>query len=219
MTYPPYLREKARRLRVEKRLTIDELADCLAVSRTTVYAWVRDLPIERSGRQNRGQRLGNVAMQAKYRKLREDAYAEGKRTFATLAMDPLFRDFVTLYIAEGYKRDRNVVSVCNSDPAAVRLAHLWLGRLSSNRRYYTLQHHADQDLDELRAFWGTALTIDPGLVRFQRKCNSAQLARRRWRSRYGVLNVGVNDTLLRARLQGWIESVQNEWLISAALGV
>jgi len=38
-------------------------------------------------------------------------------------------------------------------------------------------------------------------------------------ARYGVLNVGVNDTLLRARLQGWIESVQNEWLISAALGV
>jgi len=219
VTYPPYLREKARRLRVEKRLTIDELADCLAVSRTTVYAWVRDLPIERSGRQNRGQRLGNVAMQAKYRKLREDAYAEGKRTFATLAMDPLFRDFVTLYIAEGYKRNRNVVSVCHSDPAAVRLTHLWLGRLPSNRRYYTLQHHADQDLDELRAFWGTALTIDPGLVRFQRKSNSAQLARRRWRSRYGVLNVGVNDTLLRARLQGWIESVQNEWLISAALGV
>jgi excisionase family DNA binding protein len=219
VTYAPYLREKARRLRREKRLTIDELAECLAVSRTTVYAWVRDLPIERSGRQNRGQRLGNAAMQAKYRKLREEAYAEGRRTFATLAQDPLFRDFVTLYIAEGYKRNRNVVSLCNSDPAAIRLTHLWLGPLSSNRRWYTLQHHADQDLDELRAFWGASLTIDPGLLRFQRKSNSAQLAHRRWRSRYGVLNVGVNDTLLRARLQGWIDSVQDEWLISAALGV
>ena len=85
MAYPPYLREKARRLRVEKRLTIDELAECLALSRTTIYYWVRDLPIERSGRQNRGQRLGNAAMQAKYRALREGAYQEGRRTFAALA--------------------------------------------------------------------------------------------------------------------------------------
>ena len=64
MAYPAYLREKARRLRCEQRLTIDELAECLALSRTTVYLWVRDLPLERSGRQNRGQRLGNAAMQA-----------------------------------------------------------------------------------------------------------------------------------------------------------
>ena len=48
MAYPPYLREKARRLRVEKRLTIDELAQCLAPSRTTIYYWVRDLPPARS---------------------------------------------------------------------------------------------------------------------------------------------------------------------------
>ncbi|HEX4625055.1 MAG TPA: hypothetical protein VH231_11415 [Solirubrobacteraceae bacterium] len=103
------------RLRREQRLTIDELAECLALSRTTVYLWVRDLPLERTGRQNRGQRLGNAAMQAKYRRLREQAYAEGRRTFAALAEDPLFRDFVTLYIAEGYKRSRNVVSLCNSE--------------------------------------------------------------------------------------------------------
>ena len=130
-------------------------------------------------------------MQAKYRRLREQAYAEGRRTFAALAEDPLFRDFVTLYIAEGYKRSRNRVSLCNSDPATMRLADGWLGRLSDRPRFYWLQHHADQDLDELRTFWGVALGIDPAVVRFQRKSNSAQLAHRRWRSRYGVLTVGV----------------------------
>ena len=116
MAYPAYLRDKARRLRCEQRLTIDELAECLALSRTTVYLWVRDLPIERAGRQNRGQRLGNAAMQAKYRRLREQAYAEGRRTFAALAEDPLFRDFVTLYIAEGYKRSRNRLSLWQLRP-------------------------------------------------------------------------------------------------------
>ena len=42
VTYPPYLREKARALRVDKRLTIDELAERLAVSRTTVFVLRED---------------------------------------------------------------------------------------------------------------------------------------------------------------------------------
>jgi transcriptional regulator with XRE-family HTH domain len=37
MSHPSYLRERARRLRAERRLAIDELAERLAVSRSTVY--------------------------------------------------------------------------------------------------------------------------------------------------------------------------------------
>jgi DNA-binding transcriptional regulator YiaG len=44
MTYPPYLREKARELRRSEALTIDEIADRLAVSRTTISFWVGDMP-------------------------------------------------------------------------------------------------------------------------------------------------------------------------------
>jgi len=35
MTYPPYLREKARTLRRERNMTIDDLAERLALSRST----------------------------------------------------------------------------------------------------------------------------------------------------------------------------------------
>lgn len=45
MAYPPYIREKARQLRREKKMTIDELAECLAISRTTIYYWVRHMPL------------------------------------------------------------------------------------------------------------------------------------------------------------------------------
>lgn len=47
MAYPSYIREKARQLRIEKKLTIDELAERLALSRSTIYYWVRDIPIPR----------------------------------------------------------------------------------------------------------------------------------------------------------------------------
>jgi AcrR family transcriptional regulator len=213
MVHPPYLREKARQMRAERRMTIDQIAERLALSRTTIYHWVRDLPIERdpvvaSSAQMRATR----AMQAKYRLARNEAYEEGRASFAGLATDPSFRDFLCLYLAEGYKRSRNQVSVCNSDPAVVELCDVWLRRLSGRPPHYCLQYHADQQLESIRQFWATRLAIDPDAIRLQRKSNSNQLAKRTWRSTHGVLAVGVNDTLLRARLGGWLDRLRESWL-------
>jgi hypothetical protein len=214
LTHPDYIRLKARELRIERALTIDEIAERLALSRTTIYSWLRDLPpIQRKGRPaTAGQLKGSVAMQAKYRRLREAAYLEGRESFDELAADPTFRDFVNLYLAEGYKRNRNVVSVANSDPAVVKVCHRWLRRLSRGTLDYGVQYHADQDLEELRRFWGDQLDIPPERVRMQRKSNSNQLAGRTWRCVHGVLTVRVNDTLLRAKLNGWMDRLRESWL-------
>jgi hypothetical protein len=72
MAHPSYLREKARTLRAQRRLTIDEL-ERLALSRSTIYYWVRDMPIPGSGPgggfSTAGQRKGTRAMKRKYRLL------------------------------------------------------------------------------------------------------------------------------------------------------
>jgi hypothetical protein len=215
MAHAPYLREKARSLRVERKLTIDELADRLALSRSTVYYWVRDLPIAGSGSgggwPQRAQRKGNRAMQRKYRLLRDAAYERGLSEFEGLACDPTFRDFVCLYMAEGYKRDRNVASLANSDPAIMKLATSWIRRLSARPPTFYVQYHADQDLGELREFWAGALATDPASIRLQRKSNSNQLAGRIWRSRHGVITVRVCETELRARLGAWMDRLREEW--------
>lgn len=218
MAYPKYIRDKARDLRVRKRLTIDELAERLAVSRTTIYYWVRDLPIPRSGLQTGSQRRGTEAMQAKYRRLRMEAYEEGRRSFDLLARDPTFRDFVNLYIGEGYKRSRNHVSLCNSDPAVVALADRWIRALGKNKVGYGLQYHADQDLEAVTAFWGGHLGIPASSIEVQRKSNSQRLSGRNWRSAYGVLTVRCCDTLFRARLQAWMDCVREQWLDSLSDG-
>lgn len=215
MTHPDYIRAKAIELRVARRLTIDEIAERLALPRTTVYHWVRDLPIERRpGRafQDEARRKGTVAMQRKYRLLREAAYDAGLEEWPVLSADPAFRDFVCLYLAEGYKRRRNTVSIANSDPAVLVLATRWLRRLSVRKLGFAVQYHADQDPAELQRFWADALDLeDPSLVRLQRKSNSNQLAGRTWRSVHGVLSVTVGDTLLRARLQAWMDSIRRSW--------
>lgn len=215
MAHAPYIRNKARELRISKKLTIDELAERLALPRTTIYYWVKDLPIERSDSGGRfpthGQRLGNRAMQRKYKALRDEAYAQGERSFEKLVVEASFRDFVCLYMAEGYKRNRNVVSIANSDPAIILVAQHWMCRLSERQPCYSIQYHADQKLDELTSFWGSKLGVEPVTIRLQRKSNSNQLAGRTWRSQYGVMSVTCNDTLFRARLGAWMDCLRKSW--------
>lgn len=186
--------------------------DRFGLPRTTLFYWVRDLPIARA---NNGrtfpQRLGNEAMQRKYRLLREEAYAQGRNEFAELAADPTFRDFVCMYIGEGYKRSRNSVSLANSDPTVILLATTWIRRFARTPAKYSVQYHADQDVIELRSFWGDLLGISGGEIRVQRKSNSGQLSSRQWRCRYGVFSVGAHDTLLRARLGAWMDCLFEEW--------
>jgi transposase-like protein len=217
VAYPDYIREKARELRVERRLSIVEIAERLGLPKTTVFYWVRDIPLQRAGQAN--PHAGARAMRSKFRLLREEAYREGRESFADLsARDRTFRDFVCMYIGEGFKRNRNRVSIGNSDPRVVVLATRWLRELSSQKLLFSVQFHEDQDLRSLCEFWASTLEIDARDIRTQRKSNSGQLAGRNWRSRYGVLTVTTCDTLLRARLQAWMDCVQSEWVHSLPNG-
>jgi hypothetical protein len=171
MAYPAYVRDKARKLRLERRLSIVEIAERLALPKTTIFYWVRDIPLQRSRRDN--PHPGTRAMQRKYRGLRAHAYEEGREAFAELdAGDPTFRDFVCMYIGEGCKRNRNRVSIGNSDPRVVVLSAHWIGRLSERPLSYWLQYHADQNLRDLCSFWAVRLGVEPSEIRTQRKSNS-----------------------------------------------
>jgi len=214
VAYPDYIRQKAVRLRQEQRLTIDEIAERLAVSRTTAYGWVGEIPIPRKpgrGFASPAQKKGTKAMQEKYRRIREWSYEQGCAEFKSLAVDRTFRDFICMYLGEGYKRSRNDVSVANSDPAVVLLAKRWISRLGRNKIRYSVQYHADQDLDEIRRFWAGVLEVQPDDINLQRKSNSNQLTGRSWRSEHGVLTVSMGDTQLRARLQAWMDRLRAEW--------
>jgi hypothetical protein len=216
MAYPRYLRDRACELRTEKHLSLIEIADRLALPKTTVYYWIKDLPLGRPRRTTRGQRMGNRGMRKKYRLLREAAYNQGLIEYDDLIKLPTFRDFVVLYIAEGYKRDRNRVSIANSDTPVVAMAAGWLRVLTPRNLTYSIQYHADQQLDELRQFWGKILGIDGLAIQLLRKSNSGQLNGRSWRSAHGVMSITVCDTDLRARLQAWMDRVRRDWRLDSA---
>ena len=214
VTYPAYIRDKALEMR-HAGMTLDEITERLALPRTTVFYWIKDIPIPPRPRlATPGRRKGNEKMVASFKAKRDAAYAQGRAEFDDLAREPTFIDFVCMYIGEGYKRCRNTVAIGNSDPDVVSLATFWLRRLSNRPIRFSLQYHADQDLTELQDFWAHRVGVHPDAISLQRKSNSNQLARRTWRSRYGVLTVRTSDTYLRARLQAWIDCVKERWLDS-----
>jgi transcriptional regulator with XRE-family HTH domain len=215
MAYPRYVREKARELRREKHLSIDEIAERLAISRTTIYYWIRGMPLGRRRRDN--PHPGARKMLAKHRRAREEAYELGRWEFVRLNAHPTFRDFVALYIAEGYKRNRNTVSICNSDAAVMKIGTLWIARFSRRKLTFSVQFHQDQNLSELTRYWADQLSIAAEDIRLQRKANSGALGSRVWRSRYGVIAVRAQDTIFRARLQGWMDRLQEDWVFEARL--
>ncbi|MET0306028.1 MAG: helix-turn-helix transcriptional regulator [Solirubrobacterales bacterium] len=221
MAYPAYIREKARQLRTEKKLTIDELAERLAIPRTTIFGWVRDIEISRKpncGWPESARSKGTRRMQAKYRDLREAAYEDALLFYVHLCELPSFRDFLVLFITEGHRRSRHRVSIANSDPAVVKLAARWMHILSANHLTFSVQYHADQRLAEIQAFWGAQLAIAPGDIRLQRKSNSGQLGTRTWRSKHGVLTVTADDTYFREAMQAWTDCLKDTWLDSSRFG-
>ena len=211
-----HLRTRAIRFRVEENASIDEIAEWLALPRTTIYSWLRDHPIDRGARPllSDAQRRRGATHSARAKAKRDAAYAEGVAMWPELSADPSFREFIALYIAEGSKRSRGTVAICNSDVAVLLVAERWLRRLCTKPIHYGVQHHADQDLDVLRAFWSSHLDVPAADIGFLQKTNSGQLANRRWRCVHGVMTLRCFDTMFRARLEAWIQLMRQEWLDS-----
>ena len=164
-----------------------------------------------------GPRAWEAAAKAnreRWKALRDAAYQRGLTEVPELISRAGFRDFVCLYIGEGYKRSRNTVAVANSDPRVIALCNRWIRWFATNKVTYSFQHHADQHPDELIRFWSEHLGASRSSFEYQRKSNSGRLNGRKWRSRYGVLTVKTNDTQFRSRLQAWIDCVMEGWLDS-----
>ncbi len=207
-----HLREKAIALRTEKQMSLDDIIERLALPRTTVYEWIKDIPIPFTQKQSEAQHRKAELVRTKYALLRDEAFRQGLNEAPELLKDLSFRDFVVLYMAEGSKRDRNRVEFVNSDSSMVKLANRWISYFTqANKIDYRIQCHIDHDEDELKNYWAAIVNAIPDNIKIIRKSNSNQLSGRQFRSQYGLLSISVNDTVLRSRLQAWIDFLKAQW--------
>jgi transposase-like protein len=223
MAHSQYLREKARSLRVEQRLTVDQLSERLALPRSTIYYWVRDLPVRLSGsraaaaptpgrrRRTRARRSGQPA-RGRDRRSRKAVYEEALGSYDDLAAQPTFRDFLCVCLAQRCECDQHRIAVVNADPAVVRLAARWIRRLADQAPIFAIEYPADQDLNARRRFWSEIVGTEARAIQVQRGSERSRPAGRSPGSPHGALTVTVDDSLLRARLDAWMHRTRESWL-------
>lgn len=216
VAHPADTRTLARKLRRGKRLSIDELARRLGVSRSTVYNWVSDIPIPGSGSgggfSQEARRRGTRAMREGRRRLRETYYTFGLEVYPSLSSQPAFKDFLVSYVAVGKKSDLREVSFAHPDPLMMQLAVGWLRDYGRNRLRYRLQLPADVDVGRAQRFWAERMGVPVEEIVPERSTADGSLAAAPVRRNIlGTLRIASTDTLLRVELQAWIDCARSEW--------
>jgi len=221
-------RLEARRLRIERGLSIKDIARRLGVSQSSVSVWVRDIELtpeqhrrlhEANGLHYR-QLLARDALIARYRERRLAAQAEGRR-FAR-AGDAFHAAGCMLYWGEGDKT-RNGVKITNSDPEVLHFFTRFL------RTYFEVpddtirvtcnlfaDHRARQH--EIEQFWLEQLelprtSLNRSIVNTYSKYSEKK---RRNRLPYGTCRVVVSRTAIVQHIFGAIQEYggfeRPEWL-------
>jgi transcriptional regulator with XRE-family HTH domain len=152
-------REEARRLRAEGK-TLQEIADLLGVSKSSVSLWVRDVPFTPSKR-----RYGPHARQHPWKARKEaeitERDAEALQRLGVLDDRAFLAAGVALYAGERSKRD-GMVCFANTNPDMVRLFCVWLRRyfeIDESRMRVGLYLHEGLDLDAAEAHWSAVTGV------------------------------------------------------------
>ncbi|MBI2405305.1 hypothetical protein HYV22_03990 [Candidatus Gottesmanbacteria bacterium] len=214
------LRAKARKFR-QDGLGVKTIAAKLHVSSSTVSLWCRDIILtpeqiveleRRSHDPYYGRRLSYVKKQQKERAEKtQHLLKKGIKEVGHLTTKELFYAGVSLYWAEGFKKD-NQVGFSNSDDAMIKFFIRWLGnccgiqkdslklRLGINEQYRN-------EVKDIESYWSEILSIP--LSQFQKPF----FQKVRWRKIYdhpeeyhGVLRIRVSkSTDLLRKMHCWIE--------------
>jgi len=208
-----HLKKKALLFR-QKGMSLLDICERLKLCKGTVYYWIKEIPLsEVTKKQKASVIAAGKASHRKFKKLREEAYELGVKEYPKLMKENDFRDFVMLYLTEGYRRSVNTASVANSNKNLIGLAYKWIKKLANPERKlsFSIQCHEDNDENNLKIYWSKILKIDKSLIKVTRKSNSGKMSGRNWRSEYGVFTVCCCDTYLRSRIESWMDLLQKEW--------
>lgn len=216
------LRIKARDLR-KQGIGIKTISHTLSVSSSTASLWCRDIELtsdqikilQKNARDPFfGKRLEYIQKKQaqrkeKIRSLRE----EGITNIGTISKRDLFITGISLYWAEGFKKD-NLVGFANTDPAMIKIFLLWLKNccdISQERIKCRLgiNEYYKEKIDVFELYWSNILQIP--ISQFQKP----YIQKVQWKKHYdnpedyhGVLRIRVTKSIdLLRKIYGWIEGL------------
>jgi hypothetical protein len=209
--------EQARLLRSEGN-SIRYIAEHLAVSKSTVSLWVRDIELTQQqinhlndnarlkgtrGRENfsRSMYLKRAARIAHYHKVAEEEYQ-------TLRHDPDFMFGLALYIGEGSKGEVSTLIIANWNPLVINKSIQFFEKLGipHERMRCKVVLHPTQDVDAAETFWSEVTKIP--LCQFANTSQAISPGSRGKRGQkwpHGGCRLSISSVELRHKMNRWME--------------
>lgn len=159
-------REKARALRAQGK-SYTEIKTHLAVSKSTLSGWLRDMPLTRAQmrrlRDINPRRIEHfrATMRMKKEVRQQQAYMKAKKDIGKLSRRELFIVGLYLYWAEGTKLAPGRVAITNTDPSVMKAFLDWceLMQIPHHKLRVKLHLYEDMNVAKETRFWSRSLAI------------------------------------------------------------
>ena len=207
---------RARKMR-EEGASIKEITVALGVAKSSVSVWVREIkltPQQKRRLSEKGHALEVIekrrATRLRNEKARkQEAVDAAAAKICRLSKRELLLFGVAAYWGEGTKKP-NSVEFCNSDPRFIQIMMRFFKDVCSVPRHKfrgRVQLHAHLDAAEAEKYWSRISGIP--LAQFQTTAQQRNTASKNKKDTLplGTFMIGVYDTGLALKLQGWREGV------------
>lgn len=198
-------------------MSLNDISLRLKKPKSTIFYWIKKIKLhDKTQRDSANQQKATKKHAINCERRRKESYKLGLHEAESILENKKIRDFTMLYMCEGYNKSQNQVGVINTDPQIVKLAHdiIEKFRNQKNKIHFVLHIYDDHDEDLIREFWSKIFGISKEELVISMTKNRKNLAGRNWANAHGIATVSANDTMLRSRIQGWIDYVKKSWILA-----
>ncbi|OGN10190.1 MAG: hypothetical protein A3J46_04755 [Candidatus Yanofskybacteria bacterium RIFCSPHIGHO2_02_FULL_41_11] len=160
------LRQKAVELRLEENLSYSAICQKLKVPKSTLSYWLKEYPLSRErilelkkegwSKGEASREKFRVTMREKRENKERKIYDTYVKKMDKLPTEAFFVAGLTLYLAEGSKRDYSRIALANTDPGIIKFFINWMVRfLKVDRRKLKAELHLYENMNirQEEEFW------------------------------------------------------------------
>lgn len=167
------LKQKAIFLRIEKEFSYNAIGKQLGVAKSTLSGWLKEFPLSKekilelrktAWKNNETKiEMFRATMREKRKQKNETIYATYRKKLSKLPKEALFTAGLTLYLAEGSKRDYSRLVLANTDPDVIKFFIKWLNEffgVPKEKMKAQLHLYETMDIQKEVEFWKKELNFD-----------------------------------------------------------
>lgn len=211
-------KEKAIALR-KKGYSINQIVKEAGLSKASVSVWVRGIELtskQREGLSERGRSIDSVEKRRISRLNNEHSKRriiidEAKKDYTNISSSDLKLIGIILYLGEGSKTKKGVVTVANSDPSVIKIVARFLRetcKVPEDKFRGQIHTFAHANIEDTEKYWSNITGIPVNqFYKTYIKPSAASLQKRKTLP-FGTFDISVNDTKLLLKILGWIEKIK-----------